>query len=123
MKVGTVLSRVHCNKRGSVEFNPGPGADGRFSFFGVPPVPVLYMPVLYAAEIDTAAVAETLLRNIPAAGGVLTQSQFRDNVLSEITATRRVTLASFLGTGLWVLGVTATQLTDTPGVDYPQARK
>ena len=118
MKVGTVLSHVHCNRHGSVEFNPGPGADGRFSFFGVPPV-----PVLYAAEIDTAAVAETLLRNIPAAGGVLTQSQFRDNVLSQITSTRRVTLTSFLGTGLWVLGVTATQLTDTPGVDYPQARK
>lgn len=113
------MYRVHGNTYGPSEFNPGPDGSGRFHFFGDPTV-----PVLYSAATETAAVAETILRRIPIKGGVLHYRRYHDRVMAGLTSTRKLRLASFLGTGLRTLKVEAYELTDTPGeTNYPQTRK
>ncbi|MCW2133406.1 RES family NAD+ phosphorylase [Arthrobacter sp. VKM Ac-2550] len=118
LPAGTVLYRVHSNRFGSTDFNPGPKGPGRFHFFGFPTV-----PVLYAASTEIAAVAETLLRDIPLSGGNLLYPVYGDRVLSALYLLEDMNLAAFSGMGLRVLGVEARQLTDTPGENYPQTRK
>jgi hypothetical protein len=53
---GHRLYRVFTNTRPPTEFNPGVGAATRFGFFGKPVV-----PIMYAADTEEAAIAETLL--------------------------------------------------------------
>ncbi|AEF41965.1 RES family NAD+ phosphorylase [Hoyosella subflava] len=119
LEPGTVLYRVYTNRRPSpVEFNPGRGPGGRFSFFGTPAV-----PVLYAAATEVAAVCETLLHSIPVTGGALLPEQYLDKVAARIRVQRPLRLASFLGTGLRALRIEASQLTDTPASEYPRTRR
>jgi hypothetical protein len=54
---GHRLYRVFTNTRPPTEFNPGIGAATRFGFFGKPVV-----PIMYAADTEEAAVAESLLQ-------------------------------------------------------------
>lgn len=116
---GTLMHRVYPNGYASNEFNPGPNGAGRFSFFGDPQV-----SVLYCAESEEAAVAETLLRNVPIKGGSLQHRVYRDRVMAGLVTTRDLSLASFMGPGLRALQVDAYELTDTPGeTNYPQTRK
>lgn len=118
LEPGTVLYRVHKNRFRPTEFNPRYGAGGRFHFFGDPPVPALYL-----AETREAALAETLLRNIPVAHPEpLRRSAYRQEVLAGLVMARPLRLAQFYGLGLRRLGIEATQLTDTPGTRYPQTR-
>jgi hypothetical protein len=83
------------------------------------------VPALYLAETREAAVAETLLRNIPiGARGLLRRPTYQDSVLAGLEITRPLRIAEFYGLGLTRrLGVEANQLTDTPEVNYPQTRK
>lgn len=115
---GSVRYRVYTNRFRPTEFNPGYGEGGRFHFFGTPPVPVLYL-----AQTRQAAVAETLLRNIPVgAPEPLRRSAYRHAVLAGLAPARPLRLAQFYGLGLRRLGIEATQLTDTPGTHYPHTR-
>lgn len=98
--------------RDAATFNPGYGSY-RFSFFGDPPVPTLYL-----AQTDEAAVCEVILRDVPQPGGVLMPEQYRDHVIASITTRSPLRLAQFLGAGLVRLGVRPYQLTDTPTRDY-----
>lgn len=100
--------------RDATTFNPGHGHN-RFSFFGDPPV-----PTLYAAQTETAAVRESLLRDVPLRGGVLLPEQYRDCVAAVISPLRPLSLAAFHGVGLRRLGIEPGQLTDTPARDYPR---
>lgn len=118
LAAGTQMYRVYGNRFGPMEFNPGPKGPGRFHFFGQPSV-----PALYTAGTEEAAVAETLLRNIPVAGGLLAYGEYKTKVMAGVTSRREIRLASFLGTGLRALRIEAHQLTDTPGESYPQTRK
>lgn len=118
LPAGSNLSRVHDSRFGPTDFNPGPKGGARFSFFGTPLV-----PVLYAAAKEESAVAETLLRKIPAAGGRLVHDAYAKNVMSMLVTKRELNLASFMGTGLRALKVVASQLTNTPDTRYPQTRK
>ncbi|CAN5378892.1 hypothetical protein BH09ACT10_BH09ACT10_04470 [soil metagenome] len=112
--VGELIFRVFSNVRTASTFNPtGPRGAARFSFFGEPPV-----PVLYGAQSDIAAICETLLHEIPASGGTLQRGQYESKVLGAITTTRPMRLASFMGTGLRRLGIEDRDLTDTEAVHY-----
>ncbi|SEH56787.1 RES domain-containing protein [Leifsonia sp. CL147] len=104
---------MHNKNRGGQEFNPGAGKGTRFAFFGDPVV-----PVLYAAETERAAIAESLLHDIPLTGGQLTQSAYQDRRMSQLKTNRDVRLASFMGLGLRRLGVAADQVTTTPAAHY-----
>jgi hypothetical protein len=112
---GEMLYRVGNHRRPLPAFNPGFGSGSRFAFFGDPVV-----PVLYAADTETAALAETLLHDVPASGGLLTSDAYTQVVMGRLTITRKLRLASLRGLGLRRLGVEARQLTDTPSSEYPR---
>lgn len=94
-------------------FNPGYGGPHRFSFFGDPPV-----PVLYAAQTETAAVCESLLHDVPLTGGRLLPEHYERSVAAALEPTRELRLAAFHGTGLRRLGIEPMQLTSSPARTY-----
>ncbi len=115
LPVGETLFRVHSTSREGHGFNPGKGAPTRFAFFGDPVV-----PSLYAAETEQAAIAESLLHDVPLAGGRLVPSAYRDKCMSRLGTSRELRLASFMGLGLRRLGVSANQVTTTAAAHYNQ---
>ncbi len=115
LDAGVGLYRV-CSSgpdRSIKDFNPGYGPGGRFSFFGDPAV-----PVLYAAETELAALCETVLHDVPAAGGVVPSSAVDRLVAGRLSVARRLCLADFSGIALRRLGVEAEQLTSSPARTY-----
>lgn len=114
---GTRLFRVLSAAPGrtAITFNPGVGGSTRFAYFEAPPV-----PVLYAAETENAAVAETLLHDIPANGGVLPYAQYSGKVMARIETTRPIDVAVLHGLGLRRLKVTANDLTASNATSYPE---
>lgn len=112
---GHLLYRVHSSVRTVEDFNPGFGSPSRFAFFGEPPV-----PVLYGADTEQASLAESLLHDVPAAGGTLAYRQYADKVMGRLAVTRPLTLASLRGLGLRRLGVAARDVTDTDASEYPR---
>ncbi|BBX16266.1 RES family NAD+ phosphorylase [Mycolicibacterium duvalii] len=113
--VGTQLYRVFtaAPERRATSFNPGFGSPTRFAFFGDPPV-----PVLYAAATEEAAVAETLLHDVPAAGGVLPYDAYSRAVMARLEVARPLTVAVLHGLGLRKLKVTAAELTASGADTY-----
>lgn len=101
----------------ATQFNAGHGSGGRWSFFGHPPV-----PVLYAADTELAAVAETILHDVPVHGGRVARMSWEGRVISRLRTTRQLKLARLHGLGLRAVGVHACQLTDTPAAEYPTTR-
>ncbi|MGN5240282.1 RES family NAD+ phosphorylase [Rhodococcus sp. SJ-3] len=115
LTTGQRLYRVHSNTRTVGEFNPRYGSRTRFAFFGGPVV-----PVLYAADTEEAALAESLLHDIPVGGGILPYAAYADKVMGKIEVTRDLQLASLRGLGLRRLGVEARHVTDTDASEYPR---
>ncbi|OBI33755.1 hypothetical protein A5709_21235 [Mycobacterium sp. E1386] len=113
LPAGHPLYRVLSATRTATDFNPGIGARTRFGFFGDPVV-----PIMYAADTEDAAIAETLLHDIPVEGGLLPYDQYADKVLVRLEVTRPVRLGVLHGTGLRRLKVTAAELTASPASSY-----
>lgn len=115
LPAGTRLFRTFSAAPGRhvATFNPGYGGPHRFSYFGDPPV-----PVLYAAESDAAAICESLLHDVPLSGGRLMPEQYERSVAGALEAARDLRLADFHGAGLRRLGVEANQLTASPARTY-----
>ncbi len=113
MAAGHLLYRVLSATRTATDFNPGFGSPTRFGFFGKPVV-----PVLYAADTEDAAIAETLLHDVPIEGGTLPYDQYATKVLVRLEVTRRLRVAVLHGTGLRRLKVTAADLTASPASSY-----
>lgn len=103
------------NRRRATQFNPGLGGATRWAFFGDPIV-----PVIYAAESEQSAVAESILHDVPLAGGRVFPEQYLDRVMARITCTRPLRFAEFAGGGLRHLGVRPANLTDTEPDTYHQ---
>ncbi|WP_300676058.1 RES domain-containing protein [Nocardioides sp.] len=116
LPAGTALYRVHSSRFAPHQFNPGLGAPSRFAFFpdqhGVP------VPVLYAAAAENGAVAETLLHDVPLAGGYLDYDTYASTVMSRLTLTRPLRLAALHGLGLRRLHASADEVTSTPASRY-----
>ncbi len=110
---GHLLYRVLSATRTATDFNPGVGSPTRFGFFGKPVV-----PILYAADTEDAAIAETLLHDVPIEGGTLPYDQYATKVLVRLKVTRRLRVAVLHGTGLRRLKVAATELTSSPASSY-----
>lgn len=113
LRAGERLYRVHSNARAVAEFNPGVGSRSRFAFFGDPVV-----PILYAADTERAALAESLLHDVPAAGGYLTYGEYADKIMGMVAVSRDLRLASLRGLGLRRLQVEAREVTDTDASEY-----
>ena len=73
---------------------------------------------MYAADTEEAAIAETLLHDIPADGGVLPYDQYAGKALVRLEVTRALSLAALHGMGLRKLKVTAQDLTASPASTY-----
>jgi RES domain-containing protein len=110
---GHLLYRVLSATRTATDFNPGIGARTRFGFFGNPVV-----PIMYAADTEEAAIAETLLHDIPATGGVLPYDQYGGKVLVRVAVTRDLRIAVLHGLGLRRLKVTAEEVMASPASTY-----
>lgn len=117
LAAGERLYRVHGNRRDATAFNPGVGEPTRFAFFECHATGRT-VPVLYAAAAQDAAVAETLLHDVPASGGYLDYDDYAAKVMSRIVSTRALRLATFHGLGLRRLRVTADDLTGSPATTY-----
>ncbi|UOE46144.1 RES family NAD+ phosphorylase [Agromyces larvae] len=104
---------MHGNTRLGNEFNPGAGGRTRFAFFLRPPV-----PVLYAATTEEAAISESILHDVPAAGGQVRPRDYQGRVVSRLKTTTDLRLVSFHGLGLRQLGIEPRQLTDTESIHY-----
>jgi RES domain len=115
---GHGLFRVFTNVRSPTAFNPGGGGPTRFAFFGNPVV-----PILYAADTEQAAIAESLLHDIPEDGGVLPYDKYSDKVLALLNTTRDLRLAVLHGIDLRRLKVKPEDVTSTPASDYPTTVK
>jgi RES domain len=110
---GQLLYRVLSATRTATDFNPGFGSGTRFGFFGNPVV-----PIMYAADTEDAAIAETLLHAIPVEGGVLPYDQYATKVLVRLEVTRPLRVGVLHGSGLRRLKVTAGDLTAGPASSY-----
>lgn len=115
LPAGSRLYRVASNVRPVNEFNPGFGSATRFAFFGNPTI-----AVLYAAETEAAALAESLLHDVPVTGGTLLYDDYSTKVLGRLTITRDLGLAKLRGLALRRLQITPQQISDTPAHTYPQ---
>ena len=113
LPAGQRLYRVLSSTRTATEFNPGVGAPTRFAFFGNPVV-----PVMYTAESEDAAIAETLLHDIPVDGGVLPYDQYAGTALVRLEVTRALRLAVLHGIGLRQLKAAAHDVTASPASTY-----
>lgn len=115
-----LLYRVLSNDGGRqvTDFNPGYGEATRFAFFADASGAIV--PVLYAAYSAEAAICETLLRDIPATGGVLIPSDYMQTMTAAFRTRRELKLAKFMGTGLRGLGTTHQALTSSDMRTYPQ---
>ena len=116
LPAGHLLYRVLSATRTATDFNPGLGARTRFGFFGKPGQPPV--PIMYAADSEDAAIAETLLHDIPAEGGLLPYDQYATKVLVRLQVTQRLRVAVLHGTGLRRLNVSAAELTSSPASSY-----
>ena len=115
LDVGTQLYRVFTAAvgRSATTSNPGFGAPTRFAFFGAPVI-----PVLYAAATEEAAVAETILHDIPVGGGILPYDKYARTVMARLQVVRPVRLGILHGLGLRRLKVTAAELTASGADTY-----
>ena len=111
---GHRLYRVFTNARLATEFNPGIGAATRFGFFGKPVV-----PIMYAADTEEAAIAETLLHAIPVEGGNLLWDNYSRKALALLEVTSELRLAVLHGMKLRQLGVGPEDVTSSPASSYP----
>lgn len=83
-----------------------------------PPLVQPLVPVLYAADTEESALAESLLHDIPISGGYLGPDDYVPKVMGRLTITRDIRLASLRGLGLRRLGVADTQVTNTDATEY-----
>lgn len=118
LPAGSILHRVHGSFPANA-FNPGKGGPTRFAPFldaadpsGDP------VPTLYAAATLEAAVCETLLHDVPLAGGKLAAAGYRGRREATLALGRDVRLAKLMGAGLRRLHVAPQHLTATEGDVY-----
>ena len=109
---GAILFRCHDSGRTAVQFNPGHGRF-RWSFFGTPAVPALYL-----ASSTTAAFAETVLHDARP-GELLDATLYMSRAITAIRVRRPLRLACLHSHGLKALGLHARDLTDTDSSAYP----
>lgn len=125
----TRLYRVHEARFAATEFNPGLARAvqrtrvgdqfiaGRFSFFlDDEPIPAP-VPVLYAADTENAAIWETILRDrAPQDDSWIAPEQYEPYILSCVSPTRELRIASFAGADMTRFKMQQQDLID-PGPD------
>jgi hypothetical protein len=120
---GQIIHRIHLKIYGSSEFNPGLTGNARFS-----PIKASdgsSIPTLYGGTTFDCAAMETVFHDVPFAAGLKTfdKQKLVDQVYSQVTPKRKLSLADLSTTALRKLGVQRNELIDTEKDEYPNARK
>lgn len=123
LPAGRVMHRVHLQKYGPGQFNPGNAGNARFS-------PIVddkgvVIPTIYAATTFDGAVMETIYRDVPYVPGSKSVDKHRldDQVHSKIQAGADLVLVDLSAVALRKLGVMKSQLIETEKDQYPGTRK
>jgi hypothetical protein len=114
-----LIHRVHGSRYPGDAFNPCKGDPSRFAPMYASSKSCV--PSLYAADTLTAAVYETLFRDIAATTDikVVAQADVRARTHSMIEIQERIALATLYAPGLKRWGLTVTDLVITPKSAYP----
>jgi len=120
---GRIIHRIHLKIFGSIEFNPGPKGNARFS-----PIAAAHganVPTLYGGMTFDSAAMETVFHDVPFVAGFKTfdKNKLVDQVYSQVTPKRNLSLADLSTTALRKLGVQRNELIDTEKDKYPGTRK
>jgi hypothetical protein len=119
---GQLLERVHPDRFGATEFNPGTVGNARFS-------PIrddkgVLIPTLYAGTTLACALMESVFHDVPYTAGLKTfdKAKLTGQVHSTIETRSDLTLVDLTTVALRRLGVTRPQLIETEKDRYPQTR-
>lgn len=120
---GQVLHRVHLQRYGAVQFNPGTRGNARFS-------PIqdrrgASLPTLYAGTTLPCALMETVFHDVPHTPGFksLDKAKLLGQQHSTVQVLQDLRLADLGSVALRKLGVPRRQLIDTEKDQYPATRK
>jgi len=119
---GQSLERVHADRFGATQFNPGAVGNARFS-------PIRNgksetIPTLYAGTTLDCALLETVFHDVPYTAGFksVDKARLTGQVHSTIETHSDLTLVDLTTVALRKLGVTRPQLIETEKDRYPQTR-
>lgn len=118
-----VIHRIHPDKYGATEFNPGPSGDARFS--PIQSAAKAAIPTIYGGDTFDCAATETVFHDVPFTPGLkpVQKRQLRGHHYSEVLSHEDLTLADLSVTALRKLGVTRAQLIDTEKNYYHLTRR
>jgi hypothetical protein len=123
LSAGDVLHRVHLEKYGADQFNPGVYGNARFSPIrderGQP------IPTLYAGTTMPCALMETVFHDVPHVPGFKSfdKGKLAGQQHSTVEVTQELKLADLRSLALRKLGISRKQLIDTEKDQYPATRK
>ena len=120
---GQVIHRIHLKIYRSSAFNPGLKGNARFS--PIKATDGSRIPTLYGGTTFDCAAMETVFHDVPFATGLKTfdKQKLVDQVYSQVTPKRNLSLADLSTTALRKLGVQRNELIDTEKDEYPRTRK
>lgn len=123
LNAGDMLHRVHLEKYGADQFNPGVHGNARFSPIrderGQP------IPTLYAGTTMPCALMETVFHDVPHVPGFKSydKGKLADQQHSTVEVTQELKLVDLRSLALRKLGISRKQLIDTEKDQYPATRK
>lgn len=121
--IGQVLHRVHQDRYGADQFNPGKQGNARFSPIqddqGQP------IPALYGGTTLDCALMETVFHDVPHTAGFksLDKGKLAGQVHSTLEVVQPLQLIDLSSVSLRKLGITRKQLIDTEKDQYPAIRR
>jgi len=120
---GVQLYRVHAEKYGAVQFNPGSEGNARFSPIKNTGGEVI--PTIYAGGTQDCALMETLFHDVAFAPGYKTHSLSKLDglVISEVVVRKELQLADLRSKPLRKLGVTRVFLIESEASEYSRSRE
>ena len=120
---GQVLHRVHQDRYGADQFNPGKQGNARFSpIQGDQGQPI---PALYGGTTLDCALMETVFHDVPHTAGFksLDKGKLAGQVHSTLEVVQPLQLVDLSSVSLRKLGITRKQLIDTEKDQYPATRR
>jgi hypothetical protein len=113
---GTVMHRIHANRFGPLDFNPGLGAPTRFA-------PLVHslgpVPTAYVAENFDSAIFETVLHDVvPGVNASVDWGKIENLDHSELRVKKPIRVAPLHAPDLSALGISRAELIDTTPAEY-----
>ena len=117
------MYRVHSDAYGSVEFNPSPAGNARFS--PLVNVASAVIPTLYAGTTLDCALMETVFHDVPFVAGPKMWSKathLAGKVWSQLALNHDLALVDLSAVPLRKLGISRKDLIECDGSQYPETR-